>query len=146
MKSIRFQQVFHFAKYVRKSKEELREELEKKRFDIVQSSIASVLKRRKCLSVSEWKKLVPELNSNQKLQSPTLVTRLVFAALLKLRPPNDSLQNARHFIEANDLKYDLALKRRIIELYAKKAAEDKLTDEEENELIQMLVQIKGKEL
>lgn len=137
---IRLQQVFRYAKFVQKSKAELREELENTRFKIVRESLTSAMKQKKCLSVPEWKLLTSDLNKNHLLTDRNSnLNRLVFAALLALRPPIDSLLNARNFIEACNLTYDLNVKRSIVELYAKKNAEDKLTDEEEKDLIELLV-------
>lgn len=137
---IRLHQIFRYAKFVRKSKEELREELESSRFKIVKDSLTSAMKQKKCLSVSEWKSLTAQLNKNSLLvDQQKCMNRLVFAVLLTLRPPYDSLLNARNFIEASNLNYDLSVKRSIVELFAKKHAEDKLTDEEEKELIELLV-------
>lgn len=137
---IRLQQVFRYAKFVRKSQEELREELENARFKIVKDSLASALKQKKCLSVPEWKCLTAQLNKNHLLAARNeYINRLVFAALLALPPPIDLLTNARNFIEASNLSYDLNVKRRFVEIYAKKHAEDKLTDDEEKELIELLV-------
>lgn len=134
----RFHQVFRHAKFIRKSKEELREELQNSQFKIVKDSLTSAMKQKKCLSVPEWKSFAVELNKNTLLVNRP-INRLVFAVLLTLRPPYDSLTNARNFIEAHNLKYDLNVKRTIVELYAKKQAEDKLTGDEEKELIELLV-------
>lgn len=139
VRPIGFQQVFYYAKFVQKSREELKAELESKRFNLVRNAITSVLKRRKYLSVTEWKSLGTELQAENHLRTVPNLNRVVFAALLSLRPPNDSLQNARHFIEATNIDQDLNVKRTFIELYAKKESEDKLTAEEEKDLIQMLV-------
>lgn len=137
---IRLPQVFRYAKYVQKSREELREELESSRFKIVKDSITSALKQNKCLSVPEWKSLTAQFNKNHLLSYKGGDTnQLVFAALLALPPPNDSVTNARNFIEALNLSYDLNVKRRFVELYAKKHAEDKLTEEEEKEIIELSV-------
>lgn len=137
---IRLQQVFRYAKFDRKSKAELQEDLENTRFKTVQDSLTSALKRKKCLSVPEWKSLTSEWSKNYLLSDRNaFLNRLVFAALLTLRPPIDSLLNARNFIEASNLSYDLNVKRSIVELYAKKSSEDKLSDEEEKDLIEMLV-------
>lgn len=138
--SIRLQQVFRYAKFVQKSKEELREELESSRFKIVKDSITTAMKHNKCLSVPEWKSLTAQFNKNHLLAyNNDHVNQLVFAALLALPPPNDALSNARNFIEALNLSYDLNVKRRFVELYAKKHAEDKLSAEEEKELVELLV-------
>lgn len=135
----RFQSVFCFAKYVQKSKEEIQTELETKRFNLVRNSITSALKNKQFLSVPEWKTLATEMKTENHLRTIKNLDRTIFSALLSLRPPNDSLQNARHFIEASNISHDLSTKRIFIELYAKKASETKLTDEEEKDLIQMLV-------
>lgn len=136
----RLQQVFRYAKFTRKSKEELREELESSRFKIVQNSLASALRQKTSLSVSEWKSLTAQLNKNSVLADRNeCMNRHIFSVLLKSRPPIDLLLNARRFIEARNLSYDLNVKRTIVELYAKKHAEDMLTDEEEQELIELLV-------
>lgn len=139
MKPTRFQQVCFYAKYVQKSKEELREEVEKSKLSFVRNTITSALKQRKYLSVPEWKSLGGELQKNIYFKSPDNAKHYVFATLLSLRPPNDSMQIARNFIEAFDLKYDLNIKRSIIQLYAKKASEEGLTEKEENEINDMFV-------
>lgn len=137
---IRLQQVSRYAKFVRKSKEELREELENSRFKIVKDSITSALKQKTCLSVPEWKALTTQLKGETVLATNTShIDRLVFAVLLSLRSPCDSMKNARNFIEACNLNYNLNVKRTIVELYAKKQAEDKLSGDEEKELIELLV-------
>lgn len=137
---IRLQQVFRYAKYVRKSKEEIREELESSRLKVVKDSIASAMKQKKCLSVSDWKSLTAQFNKNYLLALRNeCVNRLVFSALLALPPPIDLLSNARNFIEASNLSYDLNVKWKFVEMYSKKHAIDKLTDEEEKELIELLV-------
>lgn len=136
---MRFQQVCFYAKFVQKTKEELREEVEKKKLSFVRNTITSALKQRKCLSVPEWKTLGGELQKNIHFKSPNCAKRYVFDILLSLRPPNDSMQTAKNYIEAFDLPYDLNIKRNIIQLYAKKASEERLTDKEENELNDMLV-------
>lgn len=134
-----FQQVFRYAKYVQKSKEDLKLELENKRFNLVRDAVTSALKRRKSLSVSEWKSLDTNLKTDNLLRTTPTLSRIIFAVLLSLRLPNDSLQNARNFIEACNIDYDLNVKRTFIELYAKKASEDKLTADEERDLVNMLV-------
>lgn len=137
---IRIQQVVRHAKFVRKSKEELREELENSRFKIVKDSLVAAMKQKNYLSVPEWKSLTVELNKNYLLTARNdCINQLVFSALLALPPPIDLLTNARNFIEASNLSYDLNTKRRFIQIYAKKHAENKLTDEEEKELIELLV-------
>lgn len=138
---IRLPQVFRYryAKFVQKSKEELREELESSRFKIVKDSITTALKQNKCLSVPEWKSLTAQLNKHHLLAlRHGVLNQLVFTVLLALPPPNDSVSNARNFVEASNLSYDLNVKRRFVELYAKKHAEDKLTEEEEKEIIELL--------
>lgn len=133
---IRFHQIVRHAKFVQKSREVLREELETKRFKIVKDALTSGMKQKKCLSVSEWKEVITQLKKNTVLICRSKdIDRLVFTVLLSLRPPHDSMLNARNFIEANNLSYDFNVKRSIIELYAKKHAEDRLSDEEEKELI-----------
>lgn len=139
VRPIWFQQVFRYAKFVQKSKDDIKAELETKRFDLVRNAITSVLKRKKFLSVKEWKSLTAEMQSEPHLRTVPNLNRVIFAVLLRLRPPNDSLQNAKNFIAASNIDHDLNTKRTFVELYAKKASEDKLTAEEEKHLIQMLV-------
>lgn len=137
---IRLPQVFRYAKFVQKSKEELREELDNTRFKIVRDSITSAMKQKKCLSVPEWKSLTAQLKKHHLLSlRGGVFNQLVFSVLLSLPPPNDSVSNARSFVKAANLTFDLNVKRRFIELYAKKHAEVKLTEEEEKEIIEMLV-------
>lgn len=137
---IRLPQVFRYAKFVQKSKEELREELASSRFKIVKDSVDSALKKNKCLSVPEWKAITAQLKKHHLLAlQQGVLNQLIFTVLLALPPPNDSVSNARNFVEASNLTYDLNVKRRFVELYAKKHAEDKLTEEEEREIIELFV-------
>lgn len=137
---IRLPQVFRYAKFVQKSKEELREELASSRFKIVKDSVESALKQNKCLSVPEWKSITAQLKKHHLLAlQEGVLNQLIFTVLLALPPPNDSVSNARNFVEASNLTYDLNVKRRFVELYAKKHAEDKLTEEEEREIIELFV-------
>lgn len=134
----RLPQVCRYAKFVQKSKEELREELDSARFKIVKDSITTALKQNKCLSVPEWKAITEELNKHHLMGSRhAVLNKLVFSVLLALPPPNDAVSNARNFVEASNLDYDLNVKRRFVELYAKKKAEDRLTADEEKEIIEL---------
>lgn len=133
-------QAFGYGKYVRKSQEELAEELRNKQNEILQSAITSALKNRKYLNVNEWKLLSDDLaKQNLFLRTPINLYKSVFKVLLNLRSPYDSMQNALNFIEANNIKNDLFLKQRMIQFYAKKATEVKLSEEEEKQLIEMYV-------
>lgn len=91
------------------------------------------------MPVSEWKSIVTELQKNADFKSKSSIKPIMFAVLLSLHPPNDSLQNAKNFIESFNLEYDLGIKRLIIQLYAKKATKEKLTETEEHELLELLV-------
>lgn len=139
MKPLRFQRVCFHAKTLKETKGERRAEEEKSKLNFVRNTITSVLKERNYVSVPEWKVLGGELQKNNYFESPHSAKHYVFAALLRLRPPNDSMQTARNFIEAFDLQYDLIIKRNIIQLYAKKASEQQLTEKEEKEINDLLV-------
>lgn len=131
------QQAFGFAKYEQKSKEELAAEYKKKQFGFVRSCIRCALKKRKSLTVEEWKSLEADLKkyfTNQHDFKGTVIT-----VLRSLRPPKyDPMQNTRNFIEAH-ANNNLSLNRTIIELYGNKAIKTKLTEVEEQELIESYV-------
>ncbi|XP_055303152.1 mitochondrial ribonuclease P catalytic subunit-like [Sitodiplosis mosellana] len=128
--------IFSYSKFAKlKSNDERAAELQKQRYNVVHTAITSALKKQKCLPASEWKLIVTELQKNPEFRNENTLNKLVFTVLLSLRP-NDSLQNARTFIESFGLKYeDLGIRRFIIQLYAKKASVEKLTEAEEQQLI-----------
>lgn len=119
-----------------KSREEREAELQKQRIDFVRTSITSVLKNRKSLSVSEWKILVADMKTKTDIGT---MNRNIFNVLLGLRRPHDALQNGLNFIESQDMKHDLGVKRALIQFYAKKAGDTKLTETEAKHLLDMLV-------
>lgn len=135
-----FQQIFRYAKFGPKSMEERRAEAEAERIKIIENSITSALQRRQFLTVPEWKSLHLELQKKTPhFKNQSYLNRKILNVLQNLRPPNDSMKNARTLIEAFGIKYDLSLKRILIQLYAKKASEQRLNDKEEQELIELLV-------
>lgn len=113
------------------------EKLPEQRFKLVHASIASVLENQEFLSVSEWKSVVSELQKNAGYKNTPNINRDIFKVLITLRPPNDSMKNAQNFIEARNLKLDVCVKRVLIQLYTKKAFESKLTENEEQQLIDL---------
>lgn len=140
VKTRNFQQIFRYAKFGPKSREEREAEAEAERIKMIRNSITSMLQRRQFLSVPEWKSLHLELQKlSPNFKNPSYLNRKIFNVLQNLRPPNDSMKNAQTLIEAFGIKYDLSLKRILIQLYAKKASEQKLNDKEEQELIELLV-------
>lgn len=133
------QQTLGYAKYVRKTREELAEELKKKRFGSMNSIVTSALKNRKTLTAEEWKSVEADLEKHNLLRGGNSFQRNVFAILLKLGPPYDSLKIAKGFIETNSIENDLSLKQNMIRLYAKKAAQEKLSEKDEQELLELYV-------
>ncbi|XP_031624091.1 mitochondrial ribonuclease P catalytic subunit-like [Contarinia nasturtii] len=132
-----FQQVFNYAKYAKQSTCERKAKLEKQQFNLVRGCITSALKDRPSLSVSEFKTIGAELYSKCNEFKHISFHYHVFSVLFTLRPPNDSLENAKNFIEAFDIKNNSRLKKIFIQLYTKKASEFKLTEKEEQELIRI---------
>ncbi|XP_031628172.1 mitochondrial ribonuclease P catalytic subunit-like [Contarinia nasturtii] len=128
-----FQQVSNYAKIFKLliSKEERAAKLQKERFELVRTCITSALKNRRSLSVSEFRTIESEMRS----KSYHRIRDHIFDVFFTLRPPNDSMENARNFIEAFDIKDDLNITSKLIRLYAKKASESQLTEKEEQELI-----------
>lgn len=132
--------VLTYSKFAKlKSNEEREAELRQQRFNFVRTTITSTLKNRKCMPVSEWKECITELQKNPVFKDERIIKIIIFDVLMSLRRPNDSMQNAKNVIESLNLKYDLGVKRTIIQLYAKKASEGKLSETEEKELIELLV-------
>ncbi|XP_031623922.1 uncharacterized protein LOC116341153 isoform X2 [Contarinia nasturtii] len=130
-------QVSHYAKYTRKwfikaalDKQQLQEQ-----FDLVCGCVMSALKNRKSLSVSEFKKIEEELRSKCNELKKMQFYQHVFNVLFTLRPPNDSIENAKSFVEAFNIKNDLNVKKNFIRLYTQKALEFELTEKEEKELV-----------
>lgn len=112
---------------------------DKKRYELVRTCIKSALKNRKSLSPSEFKTIETELCSKSYEFKYRGYCRYVFKVLSELQPPNDSLENAKHFVEAYNLKNNQRFKLQMINFYAKKASETNLTDEEEQELLRRFV-------
>lgn len=133
------QQAFGYAKIKPKNRDEREAEYREKQINFIRSQITSALERRKSLSTTDWKSVVTELQKDGNFKDSTKLNRYVFAAVLSLKPPHDSMQNARNFIEAFDIQYDLFIKRFIIQLYAKKASEAELSSKEEEEVIELYV-------
>lgn len=129
--------VLSYSKFAKlKSNEEREAELQKRRLEIVRSAVESALRNEKCLPASKWKAIMTELEKNPELRYAATVQKYIFTILLSLRP-NDSLQNARTFIESFGLKYeDLGIRRFIIQVYAKKASSEQLTATEEQQVIE----------
>lgn len=129
--------IVSYSKFAKlKSNEEREAELQKHRLEIVRRAITSALKNEKCLPASKWKSIVTELAKNPDLRSVSTVHKYIFMVLLSLRP-NDSLKNAKAFIDSFGLKYeDLGVRRFIIQVYAKKAASEKLSEAEEQQIIE----------
>lgn len=139
LKSIRTP-LLPYSKFTKlKSNEEREAELKQQRFNSVRTTITSALKSRKSMPVSEWKEILTELQKNPVFKTDRTIKTIMFDVLMSLRRPNDSMQNAKNFIESFNLTYDLSVKRAIIQLYAKKASEEKLSETEEQELIELSV-------
>lgn len=133
-KCLRFSQALGYAKYAQASDlKPAYNELNKS----IRSSITLALKNRKILTVEEWKLLGNDLIIQYGFENQSKFNRIVFGVLLNQRPPHDSIENARKFIEANNMKYNLYIQRTMIQLYVKKAAEQTLTETEERELIEL---------
>lgn len=140
--SVRFrphQQVLGYAKFKIKNKEERAAEIYEKKFNFMRSTITSALQRRTSLTVTDWKSIVTDLQKHPDYKNPRVLNDYVFDAVLSLKPPHDSLQNANTFIEAFGIQYDLYIKQKFIQLLAKKGSEVQLSIEEENELIELYV-------
>lgn len=101
--------------------------------------LTKTLKNRNTLSAFEWKEFVTNISSNGLVQSHREEGRnhLIFTIIKKLRPPNDSMENAKNFITALNLKEDLGVNRNLVELYSKKSSEFGLTDDEEKKVLEM---------
>lgn len=140
VKSRNYQQIVRYAKFGPKNRDEREAAVEAERFKTIRNSVLSVLKKRQFLSAPEWKTLQLELQKKDpQFKNAFALNQKLFRVILSLRPPHDSMQNAKALIEAFELKKDLSLNRIFIELYAKKASEQKLSTEEEQELIKLLV-------
>lgn len=135
-----FQPIIRNAKFGPKNKEERLAAVDAERVKKIQNSLTSLLQRRQFLSVAEWKKLHTELlKQDVFFKNSNYLNRKIFDVILNLRPPNDSMKNAKTLIEAFALEDDVGLKRTLIQLYSKKASEQGLTDEEEQKLIELFV-------
>lgn len=133
-----FHQIIRYAKFGPKNREERLAVVHANRRKIIEDSLFSVLKKRKNLSVQEWKALQTELEIKEPtFKSSKVLKSAIFNVLMSLRPPNDSMANAKTLFEAFGLTNDIGLKQNYIQLYAKRAAEQQLTDEEEKELIEL---------
>lgn len=135
-----FQPIIRNAKFGPKNKEERHAAVEAERVKKIRNSLTSLLQRRPFLSVAEWKKLHTDLVAQDVVfKSSNYLKSKIFSVILNLRPPNDSMKNAKTLIEAFELEDDLPLKRTLIQLYSKKSSEQGLTDEEEQKLIELFV-------
>lgn len=129
-----FDQISNYAKYYKPliSQDERRAKLEKERFELVRKCIKSAIKNRRNLSTTDFKTIQTEL----RLSTNEYKNHVFNVFHHELRPPNDSLKCAKIFIDAYNIDNDnLSLKSHMIRLYAKKAAESNLTEEEEQDLI-----------
>lgn len=96
-------------------------------------ALKTVLGTRKCLTVDEWK----EFRSKAKIQKIISNDKDILTAIKSLDNSNDPLQIAESFVQAFDIDRDVTVNSTFIDLYAAKAAEGKLTQIEENDLIKM---------
>lgn len=105
----------------------------------VYETLTKTLKHRNALSASEWKEFVINLNSNDLVRYHREEERnkIIFTIIKMLRPPNDSMENAKNFITAMNLKEDLGVNRNLVELYSKKSSEAGLTDDEQTKVLKM---------
>lgn len=137
-----FQPIIRSAKFGPKNKEERYAAVDAERVKKIRNSLIALLQSRPFLSVAEWKKLHTELvKQDVHFKSPNYLKNKIFGVILNLRLPNDSMENAKTLIEAFGLEDDLVLKRTLIQLYSKKASEQGLTDEEEQKLIELFVDL-----
>lgn len=130
-----YQNVARFAKI---SPQAMRNEFQVKKMKEISQILQSKLSEKSALSVADWKSFAMETNNNR-LGQQKPEQYLILRALKNLKHPCDFVQNAYNFFEAFDIKPDLALKRIIVDLYAKKASQRPLTNEEEQSVIQMYV-------
>lgn len=131
--------------------EERISETNKKHVNELRAFIMLAHQRQKCLSVDDWKSLLAKLQENRTQEGIYSIYKVsdgsvssfngnVLKILLTLRPPQDSMQTARNFIEASDMEYGLLVKRYLIQFYVKKASETTLSCEEQGKLLELYVQ------
>lgn len=99
----------------------------------IQKALQEKLNNRNALSVEEWKKFGFEIQK----QNEKHFNSQILAAIEKLQLPSDPIQNARNFFEAFNIKQDLPIKKSMIKLFATKASQHLLNDEEEQSVIEM---------
>lgn len=113
--------------------------LEKKqRIALIIDSIVPQLKDRRSLSVDEWKTLGTQIAKGLDHRTNAVHCH-VFDALLEIQAENDWVQNMKNYIQAFELPHDFLVKRALIRVYTKKATEQHLTEEEEQEIIKLFV-------
>lgn len=147
-----YQQSLNFAKFQNprnkpilnpKNKEERAAFIQQQRFDEIHKIITSALKQRKYLSVDEWKQLSSKFNTDSRNNIEMPLRKRICDVLLKLGPPNDPVKNAQNFFKAFDVQSDLGTKRIFLTLYAKKAFLEKLSEQENIEILELLVSDKS---
>lgn len=99
----------------------------------IQKALQEKLNNRNALSVEEWKEFGFEIQK----QNEKHFNSQILAAIEKLQLPSDPIQNARNFFEAFNIKQDLPTKKTMIKLFATKASQQLLNDEEEKSVIEM---------
>lgn len=107
--------------------------IKQKEKDLV-DTLASTLGNRTSLSVDEWK----EFRSKAKIQRLSHRDNDILSAIQSLdHNTQDPLKITKSFIEAFNIDRNIVVDRIFIDLYAAKAAREKLTQSEEEELIKL---------
>lgn len=130
--------------------EERISENNKKNVNELRAFLMLAHQQQKYLLVDDWKTIIAKLQENRTHEGIYSIYKVsdgsfssfhgnVLKILLSLRPPKDSMQTARNFIEASDMEYGLLVKRYLIQFYAKKASETTLSCEEQGELLELCV-------
>lgn len=96
-------------------------------------ALETVLGTRKCLTFDEWR----EFRSSARVQKIISNDKDILTAIKTLDNSKDPLEIAESFVQAFDIERDVTVNGTFIDLYAAKAAEGKLTQTEEEDLIKM---------
>lgn len=123
----------HYQKVKPLNKEERLKLLEDRRAKELFGALVLALNKRTRLSVDEWK----EFRLKAKMQRISHSDNQILTAIKSLDFTQNPLKIAESFIEAFDIERNVIVNRTFIDLYAAKAARKKLTQTEEDELIEM---------
>lgn len=115
------------------NKEERLKELEEKRKKQVFDALILALGNRSSLSENEWKMF----ESDARKQMFSCSSQNIFDAIKKLDQSKNPLEIAESYVKAMNMERNVVVDCHFIELLTSKCAQSRLSEEEEQELLQM---------